>query len=124
MGHEPHNRNGRVGRVQALFREVNERVVETIAADGSPGPLEILCECGSDECVEPISVSRDEYETVRRVPTHFLVRHNHVVPAAERIASRRDGYVVVEKFGEAGIAAVQLDPRRRRVKAEATDPRS
>jgi hypothetical protein len=37
--------------------------------------------------------------------------------------AREDGYVVVEKFGDAGIAAVKLDPRRR-TKAEATEPRS
>lgn len=124
MGQEAHKGNGRVGRVQALFREVNERVVETTTADRVPGPFEVLCECASDECVEPISISRDDYEAIRRVPTHFLVRHGHVVPDSERVAARGDDYVVVEKFGDAGMAAVQLDPRRRGAKAEATHPSS
>ncbi len=124
MGHEPHDGNGRVGRIQALFREVNERVVETSAADRSPEPFQVLCECGDDECVEPISLSRDDYEAIRRIPTRFLVRHGHVFPEAERVIATEDGFVVVEKFGDAGIAAVQLDPRRRRIKAKATDPRS
>ena len=122
MGQEPRNGNGRVGRIQALFREVNERVVETTTADRVPEPFEVLCECGSDDCVEPISISRDEYEAIRRIPTHFLVRHGHVVPDSERVVDREDGYVVVEKFGDAGMAALQLDPRRRRGQAEATHP--
>jgi hypothetical protein len=124
MGQEPHNGNGRVGRIQALFREVNERVVETTTADRAPEPFEVLCECGSDECVEPISIARDDYEAIRRIPTHFLVRHGHVVPDSERVIAREDDYVVVEKFGAAGMAAVQLDPRRRGAKAEATHPSS
>jgi hypothetical protein len=124
MGHEAHDGTGRVGRVQALFREVNERVVETTTGDRSPEPFEVLCECGSDGCVETIAISTGEYEAIRRIPTHFLVRHGHVVRDAERIVAREDDYLVVEKFGDAGIAAVRLDPRGRRINAEATDPRS
>ena len=122
MRHETGNGNGKVGRTQALFREVNERVVETTVANGSPEPFELLCECGSDDCVEPVAISREDYEAIRRIPTHFVVRHGHVIPGAERVMTGADDYVVVEKFGDAGMAAVQLDPRRR-VKAEATDPR-
>ena len=38
---------------------------------------------------------------------------DHVFADVERIFAKRDGYFVVEKFGEAGVAAIELDPRRR-----------
>jgi hypothetical protein len=38
---------------------------------------------------------------------------DHVFPDIERIVAKRDGYFVVEKFGEAGLAAIKLDPRSR-----------
>ena len=109
------NGNGATGRTQSLFREVNERIIEIVGAASVPGErIEIVCECGSDECTIPIGVSPEEYEEVRRIPTRFLVKPAHVVPEAERVVLRTDGYWVVEKFGEAGTAAVRLDPRRRR----------
>jgi hypothetical protein len=38
---------------------------------------------------------------------------DHVFAGVERIFAKRNGYFVVEKFGEAGVAAIELDPRRR-----------
>jgi hypothetical protein len=60
-------------------------------------------------------VSLGAYEEVRQVPTHFLVAagHEHVFPDAERLFETHNGYWVVEKFGEARLAAIKLDPRRR-----------
>jgi len=57
----------------------------------------------------------EEYERVRRVPTHFLVLpgESHVFPDIERVVEDHDGYVVVEKFGDAGRMAAKLDPRSR-----------
>ena len=98
-------------RTQTLFREVSERVDElneTRAVNG-----ELLCECANKECLETITLTRAEYEDVRRVPTHFFILPGHEVPEIERIVARADGYIVVEKHGEGGKAAVRLDPRRR-----------
>ena len=98
-------------RTQNLFREVNERVDElneTRAVNG-----ELLCECATKECLETITLTRAEYEDVRRVPTHFFTLPGHEVPEIERVVARREGYIVVEKHGEAGKAAVRFDPRRR-----------
>ena len=75
--------------------------------------VEVLCECASKECVELIALSRDEYEEVRRTPTHFFVVAGHQLPEIERTVERTDRYVVVEKYGDAGTIAVRLDPRRR-----------
>jgi hypothetical protein len=57
-------------------------------------------------------LSGAEYKKLRRIPTHFAVLLGHDVPAVERVIARNTRYVVVEKFGEAAIAAnsTQADP--------------
>ena len=118
MEHHLHDGNGKVGRTQALFREVNERIVELVlGASGSDERLEIVCECASEDCTEPIAISAEEYDAVRGISTRFVVRPGHVVPEAERVVASPHGYTVVDKFGDAGTAAVQLDPRRRKLGA-------
>jgi hypothetical protein len=101
---------------QALWREVNERLkdlneaFEHVARDS-----EFLCECPNRNCMEHIVMSVDEYERVRRVPTHFIVLPGdaHLFSDIERVVEEHRGYVVVEKFGDAGKMATKLDPRAR-----------
>ena len=62
----------------------------------------------------------EEYETVRLIPTHFVVTPGHVIHGVERTISVNERYAIVEKFGEAGSMAVQLDPRRRGAPTELT----
>jgi hypothetical protein len=65
----------------------------------------------------------DEYEAVRRIPTHFVVAPGHDVPEIERVVEKTERYVVVEKVGDAGGFAVQLDPRSRQGGTETSEPR-
>ncbi len=102
-----------IGRHQALFREVNERIGELTETFDLKDELTILCECGSGHCDERIALREDEYEQLRRIPTHFAVLPGHEIPEVERVVERHDGFVVVEKFGESAKAAIRLDPRRR-----------
>lgn len=100
----------RQGRNESLFREVNERIAElnqTFHVEGS----EFLCECSREECKQPVSISIDEYEGVRRASTRFFVLPGHEDESVERVVERNERYVVVEKFGEAADEADDLDPR-------------
>lgn len=99
-------------RTQSLFREVNERI-ETISSEHRVVDGEILCECANSGCIETIALTLDEYEAIRSMPTHFFVVPGHEVPEIERVVTVSERYVVVEKVGEAGIAAAHLDPRGR-----------
>ncbi len=101
-------------RTQSLFREVNERI-ETITSEERLAESEIACECADMDCVESIRLTLNEYEAVRRIPTHFLVAPGHDLPEIERVVEKNERYFVVEKFGAGGTAAVRLDPRRRSV---------
>ena len=84
---------------QALFRDLNEqirRIAETFAVEG---PLQLLCECEQGDCLARLSVSPREYEALRRFPTRFLTRADHVCDD-ERVVQEMAGWVVVEKIGD------------------------
>jgi hypothetical protein len=104
---------GEIGWRQSLFREVNERIDELTELFDLQ-EMKVFCECGSDKCYEQITLSAAEYEKLRRIPTHFAVLPGHDVPAVERVVERNERYLIVEKFGQAAISAIKLDPRRPR----------
>jgi hypothetical protein len=92
-----------VGR-QVLRRKLNDRV----SALTHDAEFKILCECGRASCRDGLGVTRDVYEKLRRVPTHFLIKHSHAGPA-ERVVDSRDDFLIVEKFGAGGLQAIELD---------------
>jgi hypothetical protein len=105
-------RDDRAARNEALFRRVNERLEEVnegfqLVTDNA----EFVCECAQIDCAELIGLSLAKYEAVRRVPTQFVVKPDHVLPDQELVVERNDEYVIVEKVGHAGERARQLDPR-------------
>jgi hypothetical protein len=103
----------RIARNETLFRQVNERVREVsdafAAVDASP--VDFVCECGDPDCTEPVSLTLNEYERVRSVPTHFIVVPDHVSPPTEVVIGQGDGYVVVEKRPAEARIARETDPR-------------
>ncbi len=102
-------REVRVGKNEALFREVNERIREITTYDGD---VEFLCECGDQGCTQPIVMSLAEYESVRSDPTWFFVVPGHEVADVERVVEQTDRFAVVEKLpGQPASLAVETDPR-------------
>lgn len=105
-------RADRAARNEALFRRVNERLEELNASFASfTEHSEFICECADPGCVERIQLTLSAYEAVRSEPTRFVVKPQHVLPAAERVVEEHKGYVVVEKIGHAGERARRLDER-------------
>jgi hypothetical protein len=103
----------RVARNQALFRSVNEQIETRNAMSGATlERIDFVCECPDEHCMEQVAVTLAEYEEVRRVPTHFIVKTGHVYREFERVVETMKDYVIVEKFGEAGKQAIRLDQRR------------
>jgi hypothetical protein len=105
----------RVGKNEALFREVNERIKEVSSANFGFGPAdlcEFVCECSLAECHEPVAMTRLEYEDVRTNGAHFLIAPGHVrSPKVERAVAEHERYWVVEKQAGARRVAVDEDPR-------------
>jgi hypothetical protein len=109
MGTSQSDATLRAARNQSLIRAINERIEEVnesfrLALEEA----EYVCECADNDCMDRIALTPDAYQEVRRVPTHFFIRREHVHPYFETVVQSHDGYVVVVKFGEAGAEAVAL----------------
>ncbi len=103
------SRESRIGKNEALFREVNERIREITTYDGD---AEFLCECGDPSCTEAIPMTLAEYEGVRRDPTHFALVPGHELEDVEQVILQNDRFAVVEKrIGEATQVALETDRR-------------
>jgi hypothetical protein len=101
-------RTERVGKNEAVFREVNERINDVTREDTA----EYLCECGNATCTETIQMTVAEYEGVRADPTHFAVLPGHEIPDVEDVVARNERFLVVrKKAGAAAALATELDPR-------------
>jgi muramoyltetrapeptide carboxypeptidase LdcA involved in peptidoglycan recycling len=103
-------REERIGRNEALFRVVNERLEDLNQAfsvvddDG----FEIVCECGDGACIEQIMIPAAEYSRIRSDPTLFILVHGHEDVTVEAVVEdERDAYLVVRKRpgGPADLAA-------------------
>ncbi len=102
-----------VARNQAVFRAVNERIESTNVRFGvALKRTDFVCECADQDCMERLTLPLEKYEEVRRFPTHFIVAAGHIYREYETVVEQVDGYVVVEKFGEAGTEALKWDKRR------------
>jgi CheY-like chemotaxis protein len=106
-------RQKQVGRNENEARAANE----VVSVDGEQasipghGSLAVLCECGDTSCQMPLVMSVDEYEVVRSEPAHFAVLSGHEILDCERVVATHDGYLIVEKYGDAGDVASASDPR-------------
>ncbi len=101
----------RAARNESVFRELNEQLEATTA--GSPSDIRgFVCECADISCTSVLAVPLGEYERVRRHPRRFIVAPaaGHIVPTVEQVVERHAEYWVVEKLGESGDIAEELDP--------------
>lgn len=105
-------RVARIAKNETSFRDINERLEQGLRqVRDTPERLQFICECGDRACEELVSLTFDEYESVRRDSRHFAVVPGHVFPEAERVIARSDHFEVVEKFGDAVEVADASDHR-------------
>jgi hypothetical protein len=98
-------------RNEWLFREVNERISEVNPDFEVGGRLEFLCECGREQCLETLPMTRADYERVRSEGDRFVVKPGHEDTVVEQIVERHPGFLFVVKVGEAGAESAENDPR-------------
>jgi hypothetical protein len=105
-------RQERLARNEALFREVNERVRAIATVHGRDAHVyEFFCECSNTDCTFQLRTTLAEYEAVRAHGDRFLVAPEHALPEIEVVIERTDAWWVVQKQGEPGELAEELDPR-------------
>ena len=103
----------RVARDHAAFRDANEAIQKTAAAWEMVGLLPVICECADTSCSTLVRLTARQYEEVRANPRQFITAPGHHVHDQDSgsIIAEHDLYTIVEKFGETGDIAAQLDER-------------
>ncbi len=101
-------REERAVRNEDKFRKLNESIEQLTPTTAET--FLIACECARDDCMRVIEIDRSDYESVRQASDRFVVANGHQFPDLERVVSTRDAYLIVEKIGEAGSLAAELDP--------------
>ena len=105
-------RQERLAKNEVLFREVNERVRAIATVHGHDAHVyEFFCECSNTDCTFQLRATLADYEAVRAHGARFLIAPDHALPEIEIVVERNDGWWVIEKQGEPGELAEQLDPR-------------
>jgi hypothetical protein len=107
-------RTRRVGRNEAVFREVNEQIesLNRGLAALSDNTMHIVCECADLLCAVQLTVPVSAYERIRSDSLLFFVEPGHEVPDVEEVVERDQGYFVVRKSErEAQQMAEETDPR-------------
>ena len=76
---------------------MNEEIRRLAESYAVAHDFDLVCECETDDCFAPISVSPSAYEAVRASAARFLVKRDHV-GEDERVVEEATHYVVVEKI--------------------------
>jgi len=79
-------------------------------APASATSMKCECECHRVECGNSFQITIDAYETVRTEGRRFVVTPGHQSDD-EALISIMDTYLVIEKVGEQGAMAEELNPR-------------
>jgi hypothetical protein len=107
-------RTRRIGRNEALFRQINEQVegLNRSLAELTDETFHIVCECGDLKCQERMVVPLTRYEEVRGDSALFLVLPGHEIPSTETVIETSRRYNIVRKDpGAAQQIASLTDPR-------------
>jgi len=97
---------------EVRFRALNERLRDGSGTWGpGEGVLELVCECGDEDCARSILLSPRDYEAVRSDEAQFVLTPGHERPEVEDVVTERGGWIVVRKRGEAAAIAADADPR-------------
>jgi hypothetical protein len=105
------NGQERLGHNEAVFRDINERIEAGTWISSASEAIAFACECAALRCNVLVELTVSEYEAVRAHPRRFLLAPGHELPAIETVVHQGEGYVVVEKTGDAAKAAEATDPR-------------
>jgi hypothetical protein len=93
-----------------VFRKVNERL-EQLGEEYGDKAVEFVCECADRDCSAPLSIPVSAYEAVRNHARRFVIVPGHQREDVERVVEEHSDHLVVEKLGEAGEVAEDVDPR-------------
>jgi hypothetical protein len=96
-----------------MYRAVNREIEHASAqlGDGPQDRIEVVCECGEDGCSETVELTLAEYDEAHAQRDRFIIFPGHEDEQIEHVVKRAQGYLVVDKFGEAE-RVVEAEERR------------
>ena len=94
-------------------RDANESTAQTFAATRAGQSVNsFVCECGDRACTRVISLTLEEYASVRAYATHFAISRDHENPESEGVITESERFAVIETVSpDATKLARQSDPR-------------
>ena len=101
----------RIAHNEAIFRDVNEAISRGVWPGEERAEAAFCCECGQLGCNEMLELAAEEYERIRNDARRFVLAPGHEIAEAETVVETHDGYVIVEKRGQAARVAEETDPR-------------
>jgi hypothetical protein len=90
----------RATKNELRFRDANVQIEEFREKVGLTDRVPYLCECEDELCRQVMRLSAQEYRKARVDERHFILAPGHPFRSGG-IVAECDGYVVVEKTGEA-----------------------
>ena len=94
-------RQRRLEQNQQRFRKANEGLEGAVAPKvRNEQVVPFLCECPDDNCMDAVPLTLNAYEAIRSHRNHFFIVTGHPTSPGERVVSRQDGYLIVEKSGD------------------------
>jgi hypothetical protein len=99
-------REERIMANEIMFREVNERIDELAERTSTLEVLDYVCECGQPDCTAKITLTNEQYASVRADGQRFVTLPGHLTSSLERVVERHADYQIVEKDDDdaAGMA--------------------
>ena len=84
---------------QLRFRRANEAFLGVVERSGvkADQPLRFLCECASEDCLESVEVSKNEWREVTSQHNHFLMRAGHQHSEGEEVVGHLRKYEIARK---------------------------
>jgi hypothetical protein len=83
-------------RNQELLREVNRRIREVGASFGAEDAIDLLCECGDEQCSGRLSLSPAQCDRLLADPAHVLVIAEHAGSLGGRaIVVEQESFAIV-----------------------------
>ena len=102
-----------VAENEVAHRRLNERIEDSYESHSVEFPMDVICECGREDCDVYLKVNKAEYEDVRADGRQFVIFAEHFNSEVDRIVSEGDGFTVVAKReGEPADIARESDPRQ------------
>lgn len=98
----------RLVRNEVMFRAINERIRELAGRFAvGPDPVDFICECSDETCVERVALTIEQYDEMRALPARFVVVPGHeAIPLVERVVFRSPSFVLVRKVGSVADAVL------------------